>query len=150
MADEVFNVMRRLVWRASSIAAIVLAACGGSLNGPTLVEHKRDSFVEVPYPPPAALAETVVPRPAQGGLVWLDGDWSFRGKSYAWRRGGWFVPPAGARYAVSRIDYLTDGRLMFAPGAWYGVRGEMLPRVRPVQPAATPSNAVTSEFLTGR
>lgn len=150
MADEVFNAIARLASRASLAWGLVLFACGGSLNGPTLVEHARDSYIEVPYPPPAALAETVPPRPETGDLVWLDGDWSFRGRSYAWRRGGWFVVPVGARYAPSRLEYLRDGRLMFAPGAWYDARRQILPRLRAAQPAAAPPNEVTSEFQTGR
>ena len=56
-----------------------LFGCGGSLPPPDSIEHPRDSYVEVPYPPPAALAETVPTRPDAGGLVWLDGDWNFRG-----------------------------------------------------------------------
>lgn len=138
--------------RASSVIAItiVLAGCGGSLPRPPVAEHPRDSYVEVPYPPPAALAETLPARPTEGEIVWLDGDWTFRGKSYGWRRGGWFVQPPGARYARSKILYLDDGRLMFAPSAWYDARGQLLPRQRPVRPAATPPNQLTPEFQTGR
>jgi hypothetical protein len=130
--------------------AILLAACAGSLNGPTIVEHPRESYIEVPYPPPAALAETVPPRPDMANLVWVDGDWTFRGKSYAWRRGGWFVPPPGASYAPSKISYRRDGRLLFAPSAWYDPQRQVLPRQRAATPAQTPPNEVTSETQTGR
>lgn len=118
---------------------------------PAAIEHPRESYVEVPYPPPAALAETVPERPEiPNNVVWLDGDWTFRGKTYAWRRGGWFPAPPGGRYAPSKTLYLTDGRLMFAPGAWYDAQHQILPRVRATRPAATPPNEVTSEFQTGR
>jgi hypothetical protein len=82
--------------------------------------------------------------------VWVDGDWTFRGKLYAWRRGGWFNAPPDASYAPSQIVYLTDGRIMFAPATWYDARGQALPRPEPLVPAATPPNSLTSEFQTGR
>lgn len=126
------------------------SACGASLPGPALTEHPSESYVEVPYPPSAALAETVPARPDVPGVVWIDGGWTFRGKSYAWQRGGWFIAPRGGKYAASRIVYLEGGRLMFAPGTWYDVNRQPLPRERAVAPAYTPPNDVTSEFQTGR
>lgn len=139
-----------MVSRLTLLAAVLVAGCGSSLTRPALVEHPSDSYVEVPYPPPAALAETVPERPDLPNLVWLDGDWTFRGRTYAWRRGGWFTAPAGARYAPSKLLYLTDGRLLFAPGAWYDAQHQILPRIRPARPATTPPNEVTSESQTGR
>jgi hypothetical protein len=147
--DQVLRALVRTV-RASWLVLPFVSGCGGSLNGPVLVEHPRDSYIEVPYPPPAALAETVPDRPEIPNLVWLDGDWTFRGKAYAWRRGGWFIAPAGARYAPSKISYLNDGRLLFAPAAWYDARYQILPRMRAASPAQTPPNEVTSELQTAR
>jgi hypothetical protein len=145
------SVFSGLFARANRLAALVLVACGtASLPSPALIEHPRDSYIEVPYPPPAALAEIVTPPPPVGDLVWLDGDWTFRGKSYAWRRGGWFSAPTGARYAPSKVLYVAGGSLMFAPGTWYDSQGQALPRQRPVRAAATPPNDVTSEALVGR
>jgi hypothetical protein len=135
---------------AFCLAAVASGACGSSLPAPTLAEHARETYVEVPYPPPAALAETVPPRPRVENVVWLDGDWRFRGKSYAWRRGGWVVPPSDARYAPSREVYLPDGRLIFAPGTWYDAQHRALPPPPMLVPATTPPNAVTPEFQTGR
>jgi hypothetical protein len=143
MADQ-------LTVSAASLLTLLLSGCGGSLPPPDGVEHPRDSYVEVPYPPPAALAETVPRRPDASGLVWLDGDWNFRGRTYAWRRGGWFLPPSGARYAPSKTVYATDGRVLFAPAAWYDAHGQVLPRQRPLRPATTPPNEVTSETQTAR
>jgi hypothetical protein len=121
------------------------------LPAPALAEHPRTSFVHVPYPPPAALAETVPPPPEREGVVWVDGEWTFRGRSYAWRRGGWFIPPSlNARFAPMREHYTSDGRLFLAPGTWYGSAGEALLLPKPVLPARTPPNNLTPEFQTGR
>jgi hypothetical protein len=82
--------------------------------------------------------------------VWIDGDWTFRGKSYTWQRGGWVVPPPNASYARSSIVYTPDGRVLFAPATWYGPDHTPLDRQRPVVQAATPPNEYTSETQTGR
>jgi hypothetical protein len=135
-----------------TIAAFVLlaSACGSSLPRPALVLHPSSAYVEVPYPPPAALAETVPPRPKQGKAVWVEGSWQFRGKTYSWQRGGWFIPPDGARYARSDVAFPVDGRVLFAPGIWYDAKNDILDQVRPTIPAATPSNDYTSETETAR
>ena len=117
---------------------------------PAVIEHPSESYVGVPYPPSASLAETVPARPKGKNIVWIDGDWVYRGKFYAWQRGGWFEAPEGGQYAPSRILYLEGGRLMFAPGTWYDENREPLPRLRALVPASTPANEVTSEFQTGR
>ncbi|MGC4093819.1 MAG: hypothetical protein QM756_39135 [Polyangiaceae bacterium] len=127
-----------------------VSACAGSLPTPSPIEHPESSFVEVPYPPPAALAETVPTRPNAGGLVWLEGDWAFRGTSYAWVRGGWVVAPQKARYASSKVIYARDGRVLFAPASWYDEQGQKLERVRPLSPAVTPLNEYTGETQTAR
>jgi hypothetical protein len=106
--------------------------------------------VEVPYPPPAALAETVTRRPKQSGAVWVEGSWDFRGKTYSWQRGGWTVPPANARFARSDVAYPLDGRVLFAPGTWYDAKGNILDQLQPIVPAATPRNDYTSETETAR
>jgi hypothetical protein len=133
-----------------SCSALLAAACAGSLPAPPLARHPHASFEEVPYPPPAALAETIPKRPDRGDVVWIDGGWTFRGRTFSWQRGGWVVPPAGASYAPSSIVYGTDGRVLFAPGTWYGKDSTPLERVRPVAPAVTPPNEYTSETQTGR
>lgn len=149
--DDFFRSAPRLDWVAARVLALWLVpACGGSLPAPEIAEHPRESYVDVPYPPPAALAEIVPPRPQNADVVWLDGDWTFRGSAFAWRRGGWFADVPGSRYAPSRVVYLPDGRLRFAPGTWYDERGQTLTRPRPLEPANSPPNEVTSEFQTGR
>jgi len=125
-------------------------ACGGSLPRPEYAVHSAETYGEVPYPPTAALTEIIPPRPACARCVWIDGDWVFRGKFYAWQRGGWFSPPSGARYAPSQIVYEIGGRILFAPDTWYDPSGQTLRKPEALRPATTPPNDVTSEFQTGR
>lgn len=134
--------------RPLSILLLGAAGCGASLPSPPLTEHPLLAYVEVPYPPPAALAETVPERP--DGAVWVDGEWVFHGQSFVWRRGGWVVPPPASRFAPWRSWYRRDGRLMLASGAWYDEKRERIRRPEPRAPAVTPPNEVTSESQTGR
>ena len=129
--------------------ALLSCACGGSLPAPQATEHPLSAYVEVPYPPPAALSETVPERPA-GDCVYVDGEWIFHGSSFVWRRGGWVIPPAASRFAAWRAWYRRDGRLMMARGTWYDSKHERLRPPVPVAPAFTPPNEITSEFQTGR
>ncbi|MFZ5893557.1 MAG: hypothetical protein ACOY0T_21020 [Myxococcota bacterium] len=141
---------QRLATVSAWLLSAVCVACGGSLPEPAKAQHPSEAFDEVPYPPPAALAETLPPRPNRSGLVWLEGDWVFRGSTYAWVRGGWTVAPPNARYAVSKVVYASDGRILFAPASWYDAQGQKLERVRPIAPAATPPNEYTAETQTAR
>jgi len=129
---------------------LLLAACSASLPAPPTTEHPLSAYVEVPYPPPAALAETVPERPNRDNVVWIDGEWRYHGRSFVWRRGGWVVAPPTSRFAPWRSWYRRDGRLMLAPGTWYDSRRQRLRRVEPIVPSYTPPNEITSEFQTGR
>jgi len=104
----------------------------------------------VPYPPPAALAETVPERPDRAGLVWLDGEWMYRGSTFVWRRGGWVVAPPAGRFATWQTRYTDDGRLLMASGSWYDERGRPLALIEPLRPATTPANEITPETVVGR
>lgn len=131
-------------------SAITTWSCGFSLSGPPLVRHPSTAFDEVPYPPPAALAEVVADKPDNCDCVWVEGSWRFRNKSYAWRKGGWFARPENARYARPRVSFSTDGRVMYAPGTWYDATGNPIENVRPLVPAMRPRNEFTSESETAR
>jgi hypothetical protein len=136
--------------RLAGLLALALFGCGSSLPAPESAQQPLSAYVEVPYPPPAALSEGVPERPELDGVVWLDGEWVYHGDAFAWRRGGWVVPPPGGRFAPWRAWYRRDGRLMMASGAWYGPNQQRLRRPEPVAPASTPANEVTSETQTGR
>ncbi|HET9954306.1 MAG TPA: YXWGXW repeat-containing protein [Polyangiaceae bacterium] len=134
----------------SCCCSLSSVGCGSSLPTPPSTQHPRGAFTAVPYPPPAALAETLVPRPERADVVWIDGGWIFRGRSYAWQRGGWVVPPEGGRFALSKVVFARDGRILYAPSAWYDQEGTQLDRIRPFAPAATPPNEYTAETQTSR
>ncbi len=136
--------------RAALLACFGLLSCGGSLPSAPATDHPLSAYIEVPYPPPAALAEMVPPRPDRPGVVWVDGEWRFHGDAYVWRRGGWVTPPPASRFAAWRSWYRRDGRLMLAPGGWYDAQHRRLRPPQPLVPAETPANEVTSEFQTGR
>src|SRR5687767_2081562 len=87
------------VLRRLEFLPLLAIACGGSLPAPPTSTHPASAYQEVPYPPPAALAETVPPRPRHEDVVWVDGEWVFSGSSYVWRRGGWVAMPRAARFA---------------------------------------------------
>jgi hypothetical protein len=131
------------------VLAFSLLGCGSSLPAPQAAQHPLAAYIEVPYPPPAALAETVPERPSQAGAVWIDGEWAYHGQAFVWLRGGWVVPPPRSSFAAWRSWYRRDGRLMMAPGTWY-VKEQRVRRPEPIAPATTPPNEVTSELQTGR
>ena len=136
--------------KARALLLLLVVGCASQLPAPESTQHPLNAYVEVPYPPPAALAETVPPQPTRAGVVWIDGEWMAHGDAYAWRRGGWVLPPAQSRFAQWRVWYRRDGRLMMARGAWYDAKGERLRTPEPIEPASTPPNQLTSEFQTGR
>ncbi|HEX2735771.1 MAG TPA: hypothetical protein VHM70_29430 [Polyangiaceae bacterium] len=138
--------MRHRVW----LIALLNLNCGAGLPSPPRTAHPVSAFVSVPYPPPAALAETVPPRPDRQGVVWLDGEWIFRADSYVWRRGGWVVAPPEGRFAAWQTRYRKDGRLELASSSWYDANARPLPFIEPIAPAVTPPNELTSEVQTGR
>lgn len=130
--------------------ALAVASCGGSLPQPLQSAPRDDTFVEVPYPPPPALSELIPPRPRDRRAVFLDGGWAWRGSYYVWQRGGWVIPPPGARATPWSVRYAADGRAFFAETAWVNERGERVRPPRILTPSVTPPNEVTAEFQTGR
>lgn len=124
--------------------AVAVMGCGISVQEPPRTQHRAADFEEVPYPPPAALAELVPPAP-NDDAVWVDGEWEFRGSFYGWRRGGWVLAPRGARYAPWRIVFQRDGRLLFAPGAWYDEHGRRIEPPPVIVAGRTPPNEFIPE-----
>jgi hypothetical protein len=133
-----------------SLLGVVAAGCSSSLPAPPQTVHPMRAFVEVPYPPPAALVEVIPERPDNDDAVWLDGHWVWRGRYYVWQRGGWLIPPENAAYATWRSVLAKDGRIVFAPGAWYGPDRRTLPSPKVLAVARTPPNQTTAETETAR
>lgn len=132
-----------------AVACCLLSACGAYLTAPRTATHPARAFVEVPYPPPAALPETVPEKP-NADVVWLDGEWMFVNSSYVWRRGGWVVAPQVGNFAPWSTRYTDDGRLLLASGTWYDARSRPMPFVEPLVAASTPPNELTRESQVGR
>jgi hypothetical protein len=105
-------------------AAVILSVplgCGPSLARPSMTPAPVSAFVEVPYPPPAAHAEVIPPRPHSSD-VWIDGQWSWDSKTWRWEPGRWVVPPAGAKFQPWMITR-SDARVLFAPATWRDADG---------------------------
>lgn len=129
--------------------ALTSAACGSSLPDPENATHLANAFVEVPYPPPAALVEVVPDRP-DGSSVWVDGNWVWRGRYYVWQRGGWVHAPSSSAYASWQVYLAPDGRLLFAPGTWYDAQHQPLDAPAQIKVASTPPNQTTLETEVAR
>ena len=136
--------MGRLPVALFALVSAFQLGCGGALPTPPTTKHPQAAFLEVPYPPPAARVE-MVGEPHPDDAVWLDGHWVWRGRYYVWQRGGWVRPAAGAAYATWVCVLTKDGRLMFAPGVWYGANRQPLPMPVAIVPATAPPNQVTLE-----
>jgi hypothetical protein len=92
----------------------------------------------VPYPPPAAVPEVAPPRPSKQGAAWLDGSWQWTGDTYVWLRGGWVVPPRGARIVPWTLRYEDDGSLWFSPTDWVDEQGRPIRHPEILEPASFP------------
>ena len=100
------------------VLAFGVASCSPSLPEPPVGPHPDAEFEDVPYPPPAAAPE-IVPPPPDEHAVWIDGQWTWRGRFYVWDRGGWVIPPQDAYYASPERRFGMDGTLWLAPGGWF-------------------------------
>jgi hypothetical protein len=128
-------------------ASLALMACGSALPKPNLAPHPPDAYVEVPYPPPAAAAEIVPPKP-HPDAVWIDGQWSWRGRYFVWQRGGWVVPPPNAAFSPWARAYGKRGTLYFADAAWRDKNGRRLRAPRMLRSAVSPPESETPESVT--
>src|SRR5262249_15342814 len=94
-------------------------ACGVSrLPTPAYSQQQTNAYTEVPYPPPPARVELVPERPENEGAVWIDGEWTWEGKHWAWKRGRWVVPPPGATFSPWTTTRDATGVLYLAEGTW--------------------------------
>jgi hypothetical protein len=122
--------LRLLIGAAALCAA---TACGSSLptaRAGTPPPQNRE-YVDVAYPPPAAQIEVIAPSP-ESGAVWVDGEWSWKGKRWVWEPGGWvLVPQKDAYFARWTIAIRPeDGTMRFSPGSWHAPDGTRLPKPR--------------------
>lgn len=112
---------------AATVAATTMLACGVKrLPGPAYVGQPSEALVEVPYPPPPARVEYVPEQPDRDA-VWIDGEWVWQGRRYAWKAGRWVKPPANAGFAPWTTVRDPMGTLFIAEGTWRDPKGAELP-----------------------
>lgn len=123
-------------------------SCGApTLPRPPFAGHVTSDLVKVPYPPPPAKVEIVPPRPEDAGApVWVDGEWTIRGKRWRWRRGRWIEPAPSARFASWTEVRGSDGQLYFAPGKWVDAQGREIPAPGPLVLAEPSGTLVVNEY----
>lgn len=118
------------------IRGLVIALCGifvmacdkSALPLPRTGPNTNKGMTVVPYPPPAARAEIIPPKPGSR-VVWVDGTWNWDRRRWIWQRGRWEAPPTGAYYASAKITRLPDGTIGWTPGGWVLSNGEMASQV---------------------
>ena len=98
---------------------LLVAACGSPLPLPPLGPHLSESFIIVPYPPPPAHVE-IIPEPPTTAvdMVWVDGEWRWKGRRWVWNGGQWQLPQPGAYFAFGTTVRLSDGTLAWFAGQW--------------------------------
>jgi hypothetical protein len=109
--------MLRLAHSSILILLVCGFACGRDFPRPSYVGQPTEALEVVPQPPPPARVEVVPPKPASGS-VWIDGEWTWQGRTYSWRRGRWVKPPPGARFSPWTEVRGEDGAIYYAGGVW--------------------------------
>lgn len=117
--------MDRIIYTAAlSVVLVVSAACGFDLPHPRYQRQPTSALTPVPFPPPPARVEYVPAEPDQEGVVWIDGEWEWKGRSWSWKRGRWVVPPsATAEFSPWATIRSADGLLYIAQGTWRSPQG---------------------------
>jgi hypothetical protein len=126
------------------VIVATLVACGNRVPHPPYAPHPTSDLVEVDFPPPPARVEGVPPRP-RDDAVWIDGEWTWRGRRWAWNPGRWVAPPEGSVFSPWTSVIRDDGVVFFAPGTWRSVATN-----EPIDPpsslgAANPSPGIVFE-----
>ncbi len=123
----------RTQWSVALFCALfsVGVACGSSLPAPPFAKQTTSALVAVPYSPPPARVE-IVPDSPERGAVWIDGEWTWRGKRWRWVRGRWTMVPSGAKFCPFATARGKDGTFYMAQGKFCNDRGEELPAPNPL------------------
>lgn len=101
---------------------VALVGCSAKVPHPPYVAQPTSALVEVAFPPPPARPEAMPKQPADGA-VWIDGEWTWRGRRWAWSPGRWVIAPQGSVYSPWTSVRGADGTFYFAPGVWRDASG---------------------------
>ncbi len=106
--------------------------CVRSVPRPSYVPQPQGALVEVPYPPPPGRVELIAAaRPS--GAVYIDGEWTWTGRRWSWRKGRWVVPPQDAKFSPWAAVRGEDGVMYVASGVWRNAKGDEVPEPPPVR-----------------
>jgi hypothetical protein len=121
-----------------------LVTCGlPRLPAPPYVRQPTSALAEVPFPPPPARIESV-PRQPEDRAVWVDGEWIWQTRRYAWKPGRWVIPPAGARFAPWATVRDARGTLYLARGTGRDDTGAEVPEPPPLATGVPGAAAIVS------
>lgn len=131
--------------RVFGLLLAALVACGMSkLPKPSYVGHPTSALVEVPYPPPPARVEFVPDAPKSDTAVWLDGEWTWRGRRWGWKAGRWVEPPKDAKYSPWTQVRDPRGTLYVAEGVWRDAKGNPLDDPKPLVTARSQAGGLVT------
>jgi hypothetical protein len=124
-------------------AATTMLACGiKRIPTPSYVGQPQQALVQVPYPPPPARVEYVPDQP-DDDAVWIDGEWVWQGRRYAWKPGRWVKPPPNASFAPWTAVRDTMGSLYVAEGSWRDGKGNEVAAPNPLKTGKPSPGAIT-------
>jgi hypothetical protein len=126
--------MRRLgLGMATSLAitGVMVACAAPRLPAPPYVGQPTEALQQAAYPPPPARVE-LIPDPPKPEAVWVDGEWTWQGRRYAWKRGRWLVAPTNARFSPWTATRDKSGLFYIAEGKWRDPQGRELPDPPPL------------------
>lgn len=125
------------------IVGLVMACGPPRLPAPPYVRQPTNALSEVPFPPPPARIESVPKAPADDA-VWIDGEWTWQARRYAWKTGRWVKPPRGARFAPWTTVRDSRGTLYLAMGTWRDDKGTELGDPQPLATGVPGAAAIVS------
>jgi YXWGXW repeat-containing protein len=137
-------VLRTTAGARAASTALLLVACSGHLPHPPYAAQTTAALVEAPFPPPPPHPE-LVPRQPGPTSVWIDGEWTWRGRKWAWKAGRWVVPPPGAVFCPWTAVRNAAGTLFFAAGTWRDAQGNMIAEPLPLAVGTTGSAETTED-----